>query len=79
MHTGTHGVCLYQATTSWQLDGLVDQGVNPTPVMGRLTARRIHACGEETESNCAVSSGGGFQQQIEHVSVQCAGELYLGD
>ena len=49
-------MCPYQATTSWQLDGLVDQGVNPTPVMGRLTARRMHACGEETESNRALSA-----------------------
>ena len=33
---------VHQATTSWQLDVLVDQGVNPTPVMGRLTAWRMH-------------------------------------
>eukprot|EP00731_Ephydatia_muelleri_P033071 Em0025g27a len=34
----------YPADTpaSIRLDGLVDQGVNPTPVMGQLTARRMH-------------------------------------
>ena len=42
VHTGTPGMCPYQATTLWQLDGLVDQGANPTLVMAQQTARMIH-------------------------------------
>ena len=40
VQTGTPG--MYQATTLWQLEVLVDQGLNPTPVMVQLTARRLH-------------------------------------
>ena len=55
MHTGTPGMYPHQATTLWQLDVLVDQGVNPTPAVAQLIARRMHG-GEETESNHALSA-----------------------
>ena len=45
---------VHHATTSWQLDGLVDQGVNPTPVIGNDSQE--DACSEETESNRALSA-----------------------
>ncbi|KAL5494309.1 hypothetical protein EMCRGX_G015611 [Ephydatia muelleri] len=38
----TDGMMAKRVDSIARLDGLVDQGVNPTPVMGRLTARRMH-------------------------------------
>ena len=55
VHTGTPGMCPYQATTLWQLDGLVDQGVNPNPCDG-TTDSQDDSCSEETEINCALSA-----------------------
>ena len=56
MHTGIPGKCPYQATILWQLHRPVHQDVDPAPVMVEQTARMMHACGAETESNCAWSA-----------------------
>ena len=66
-------LCVYflTATILWQLDGPVHQDVDPAPVMVERTARMMHMV-QKLEA-IVVSIGGGFQQQIEHASVYCAG------
>ena len=59
------GMCPYQATILWQLDGPVHPDVDPAPVMVGQTARRMHVVWKLK----AIVQWRSFEQQIEHASV----------